>query len=222
MRGLAVFDMDGTLLVERTIDILTEELELKEELKKIDEKSKTLPAWKVSLEIAKMFKNYRASRLIEIFDRRAKIREGTFQLVSFFKKMEFMTAIISDSYTFLIERLARKLKIDEIRGNELEIKDGLITGNLIMPLGWQKVSNCKEHSICKLNALISLSKKANIPLDRTIAFGDTEGDFCMLSQAKIGVAVDPKGLKIREVANIICEKDFINCLDKISEMVQNI
>ncbi len=222
MRGLAAFDMDGTLLAKRTIDVLADELNFKQKLLQIDQKSKGKYAYQISIEVARLLEGVSVSKVIDIFDQ-IEIRQGALRLINFLKKEKFLTAIISDSYTFLIQRLAKKLHIDEIWGNIIEINEGHLTGKLITQHCWRNNDpRCKRHSICKLIALESIASKYHIPMDKTIAFGDSSSDICMLKHAKIAVGVVPRNTTVTEFADLIVEKDFEQNWNEIIRLILKI
>jgi phosphoserine phosphatase len=222
MRGLAAFDMDGTLLTKRTIDVLATELDFKQKLMQIDQISNNKYAYQISIEVARLLEGISASKVIDIFDQ-IEVRRGALRLIDFFKREKFLTAIISDSYTFLIQRLARKLQIDEFWGNVAEINAGRLTGKLITQPCWRKNDpRCKRHSVCKFYALESIINKYNIPMNKTIAFGDSSGDICMLKHAKVAIGVNPRDITLTEFVNLIVEKDFEESWNRITRLISKI
>ena len=222
MRGLAAFDMDGTLLTKRTVDILADELNFKQKLLQIDQASKGKYAYQISIEVARLLEGVSASKVIDIFDQ-IDIRQGAQRLINFLKKEKFLTAIISDSYTFLIQRLAKKLQVDEIWGNVVEINEGYLTGKLITQHCWRNNDlRCKRHSVCKLNALESIINKYSIPMDKTIAFGDSSGDICMLKHAKVAIGVVPRKITLAEYADLVVEKNFEESWNDIIRLISKI
>ena len=66
--GLALIDMDGTLLQSRTIDALSNKFKKKDFLKELDKRSLKMPAYKVSQEIAKFFKCNTKEEIKKVFD----------------------------------------------------------------------------------------------------------------------------------------------------------
>ncbi len=64
-------------------------------------------------------------------------------------------------------------------------------------------------NINKGNGIKELCNYLEIPIEDTIAFGDSTNDMDMIKTAHIGVAMGNASDDIKEVANIICE----NCLD---------
>lgn len=211
MKWLAVLDMDGTILEQRTIDVLCEKLGLIKELEEIDQNSDEMDGHKVTSAIAKLFSGYKASQLEIIFDTIPFVR-GISQFVNFLKLRNFVTSIITDSYTFLASRTAQKLGIDTVKGNQLEIINGVITGKISMPLGWEKldVQNCHRKAVCKLNALRELAKQYSISENRILAIGDSGSDSCMVRKASIGVAFRPKDDIIVEAADVVIRTDFLD------------
>jgi phosphoserine phosphatase len=127
-------------------------------------------------------------------------------------------AIISDSYTIVAQRLKERLGFDYTIANKLMVRGGKATGEVEMPLGWaSNRTGCLKHSVCKLNALLSLSEKTKIPLERTVAVGDNTADICMLRQAGLGIAFNPKTPAVRQSADITINHDMSQLLTILRE-----
>jgi phosphoserine phosphatase len=222
MKWLAVLDMDGTLLEHRTVDVLCEKLGLSTNLAEIDRISKNLRAYEVSLKIAKLFSGFSAAKLEEIFDT-IPVVKGAKDFVNFLESREFVTAIVTDSYEFLASRLAKKLGVDIVRGNKLEIRNGIVTGKIIMPMGWEKEKqpNCQRKSVCKLHVMNELLNKYSIKSNRTLAVGDSKSDLCIIRKAKIGVAFRPKDEDIVNVAAIVEHSDFYELIGKLKTFLES-
>jgi phosphoserine phosphatase len=209
MSWLAILDMDGTILELRTVDVLCEKLKLKNELEAIDQTLKDSNGHEISLAIAKLFSGYEASKLEKIFDT-IPLVDGIHRFLDFLRSRKFISCIVTDSYTFLAARLAHALGIDAVRGNQLEIVNGVITGKIEMPLGWEHLDlpHCNRKAICKLNTMIELANHYSISMDRVIAVGDSKSDSCMVRRAKIGIAFRPKDHIITGAADVIIRTDF--------------
>jgi len=213
-KALAVLDMDGTLLNSRSIDILCQRFGLQTQLREIDGRSNSLEDYKVSETIAQLFTGMKASDLERAFDS-INVVHGANEFIDFLKERKFLTAIITDSYTFLASRLAEKLGIDIVLGNKMEIVGGVITGRITMPLGWKKQKNCQKKAVCKLNAMYEIAQKHEIRMDKTLAIGDSKGDFCMIERAALGVAFRPKDSEIVKIADLVVDGDFFELVDKL-------
>jgi phosphoserine phosphatase len=212
--ALATLDMDGTLLESRSIDVLCRKFGLETKLGEIDKRSDRLENYKVSEVIAQLFGGMKASDLEKAFDS-IKLVNGAKEFIDFLRKKRFLTAIVTDSYTFLASRLAEKLGIDLVWGNKLEIVDGIITGRIIMPLGWEKQKKCQKKAVCKLHAMYKLAQKSEVGMDKTLAIGDSKSDFCMIERAAIGVAFRPKDPEIVKIADLVVYEDFFELMDKL-------
>jgi len=212
--ALATLDMDGTLLESRSIDVLCRKFGLETKLGEIDKRSDRLENYKVSEVIAQLFGGMKASDLEKAFDS-IKLVNGAKEFIDFLRKKRFLTAIVTDSYTFLASRLAEKLGIDLVWGNKLEIVDGIITGRIIMPLGWEKQKKCQKKAVCKLHAMCKLAQKSEVSMDKTLAIGDSKSDFCMIERAAIGVAFRPKDPEIVKIADLVVYEDFFELMDKL-------
>jgi len=216
MKGLAVMDMDGTLLEDQTVKVLCKRFGLMEELRNIDRRAEFLDAYEVSRAVALLFSGLSAEEMERVFGNMA-IVDGAEDFVHFLKSNDFVTAIITDSYTFLASSLAKKLRIDVVRGNELEIIDGVVTGRISMPLGWEKHEGCQKKAVCKLHEMLELTREYSIDESETLAVGDSKTDLCMIKNANIGIAFRPKDPEIVPVAEIVVYTDFFELVEKLKE-----
>ncbi|PVF10400.1 phosphoserine phosphatase, partial [Yersinia pestis] len=76
-----------------------------------------------------------------------------------------------------------KLRLVHVAANELEIKDGKLTGCVLGPI---------VDAQYKADTLIKLAEKLNIPLAQTIAIGDGANDLKMMQVAGLGLAFHAK------------------------------
>lgn len=125
-----------------------------------------------------MFKGLPVSKLDRVW-RGIKLNPGAARLIETLKKLGFKTAIASGGFTFFTDRLKKKLGLDHAFANELEVKDGLLTGRLK-----GRIVGVDE----KARILKKLAKREGISLDQTIAIGDGANDLKMLSLAGLGIA----------------------------------
>ncbi len=214
VKALAILDMDGTLLESRSIDVICQKFGLETKFREMDRRTDLLEDYEVSEAIGQLFEGMRASDLERAFDGIGMVH-GAKEFIDFLKERKFLTAIITDSYIFLATRLAEKLEIDMVWGNKLEIVDGVITGGIIMPLGWEKQKNCQKKAVCKLHAMYKLAQKHEIGMEKTLAIGDSKGDFCIIERAAIGVAFRPKDSQIVKIADLVVYGDFFELVDKL-------
>jgi phosphoserine phosphatase SerB len=207
---LIAFDMDGTLIADRFIFRLARRFGFEAELK--ERIAKDIPEYQKTKHIASLLKGITVKDIIDTLDQ-IPLSVGVQKTVEELKKEGHVLAIISDSYTLVAEHLKEKLGFDFVVANKLIVKEGKATGGIEMPLNWAKNrKGCLKHSVCKLNALISLSEKTKIPLKRTVAIGDNAADICMLRQAGLGVAFNPKTPDVTQNADITICNDMSQLL----------
>jgi len=209
-RKLIAFDMDGTLIADRFIFRLARRFGFEAKLEEII--SRNIPEYEKTRSIASLLKGIRVKEIIDTFDQ-IPLSPGTQTTVQELKKAGHVLAIISDSYTIVTERLKKRLGFDYTVANKLIVKRGKATGEVEMPLNWtSNITGCLKHSVCKLNALVSLSEKTKIPLERTVAVGDSTADICMLKQAGLGIAFNPKTRAVEQSADITIKGELSELL----------
>ncbi|MGB1905883.1 MAG: HAD-IB family phosphatase, partial [Spongiibacter sp.] len=99
------------------------------------------------------------------------------------KALGYRTAILSGGFTYFARHLQRKLGIDYIYANELEIVDGKVTGEVqgVVVDGQRKAELLRE-----------IARREGIDLEQVIAVGDGANDLPMLSIAGLGIAFRAK------------------------------
>jgi phosphoserine phosphatase SerB len=212
---LIAFDMDGTLIADRFIFRLARRFGFEAELKEM--MAKDIPEYQKTRSIASLLKGITVNEIIDTLDQ-IPLSPGVQMTVEELKREGHVLAIISDSYTIVAERLKERLGFDYTIANKLMVKGGKATGEVEMPLDWaSNRTGCLKHSVCKLNVLISLSEKTRIPLEKTVAIGDNTADICMLRQAGLGIAFNPKTPAVRQSADITIYDDMSQLLTILRE-----
>lgn len=191
-RRLVCFDMDSTLIEQEVIDELAQEAGVGEQVAEITER-----AMQGELDFQQSFrarvallKGLDANVLPRIAER-LTITDGAERLISTLKSLGYKTAILSGGFQYFAEYLQQKLGIDEVHANILDIKEGVVTGEV----KGQIVDGAR-----KAQLLQELSQKLGISPEQAIAVGDGANDLPMLSLAGLGVAFRAKPL-VRQNAN---------------------
>ena len=185
-RRLVVFDMDSTLIDAEVIDELAIEAGVGEQVAGITE-----AAMQGKLDFIQSFeqrlallKGLDASVLPKIAQR-LRLNEGAEHLISTLKKLGFKTAIVSGGFSFFGEYLQQILGVDYVYANQLDVKDGVVTG-------------CVKGDIIdgqrKADLLIELADREGIMLEKVIAVGEGANDLPMLDIAGLGIAFRAKPL----------------------------
>jgi phosphoserine phosphatase len=181
---LAAFDMDSTLIEAEVIDELAKEVGVGEQVAEI-----TAAAMRGELDFQQSFrkrvallKGLHESR-VEAVAERILLTNGAERLFRVFKRLGIKTAVCSGGFTFMGERLRQRLGIDHVHANELEIKVGVVTG---------EVSREIVDGNRKAELLKQLAADERISLDQVIAVGDGANDLPMINLAGMGVAFRAK------------------------------
>jgi phosphoserine phosphatase len=111
------------------------------------------------------------------------ITKGAHRLMKALKYYGYKTAILSGGFTYFGNYLQKELGIDYVHANQLEIKDGKLTGNYIGDI----VDGQK-----KAEYLQAIADKEGIHINQTIAVGDGANDLPMLNLAGLGIAFHAK------------------------------
>jgi len=210
---LAVFDMDGTLIDGRLIEVLSKKFGLYGLVKQI-QSDESISGYVKTKKIAAVLRGIE-EREIAVALESIPLAKNSKEVISLLKKKGFKIGIITDSYGIAAQALLNKLTLDFFYANELKVANGLITGEINMPLGWDKIGCFCKNSVCKRYHMEMHAEKHCVDMKNTIAVGDTKGDLCMIKRAGIGVAYMPKDKYINEIKNQINIPDMIGVLDFI-------
>lgn len=183
-RRLVIFDMDSTLVKGEVIDELAAVHGVGERVAVITESAmKGELVFHESLERrVSLLKGLEETALLDIA-KRLELSEGADLVLGTLKRLGYKIGIISGGFKFFGDYLKKKLGLDYVHANDLEIRDGRLTGNLAGGVidGERKAELLKE-----------IAAKENIPLEQTIAVGDGANDLPMLRIAGMGVAFHAK------------------------------
>src|SRR5690606_4637812 len=183
-RRLVCFDMDSTLIQAEVIDKLAELAGVGDEVKEITELAMQgeIDFKESFVRRMKLLKGLREEVLHDVAVN-LPITKGARRLIDALKSYGFKTAILSGGFTYFGRYLQKELGMDYMYANELEIKDGMLTGNHIGDIvdGNKKAEYLKE-----------IAEKEGIDIGQTIAVGDGANDLPMLNLAGLGIAFHAK------------------------------
>ena len=214
-KRLVVMDMDSTLIQVEVIDELAKSAGHGEEVSGITSKAMNGElSFNESLnKRVELLRGLDENVLDEIYHN-IPFTPGAKKLVKILKKLGYKTAVISGGFTFFTDRLKNELGLDYAFANELEIKDGKLTGKVL-----GEIINGES----KAEILEDIADKENISLDQVVAIGDGANDLLMLDKAGLGIAFNAhKTVREKADYNISQENlDSIIYLLGISEKEKN-
>ena len=207
VKGLCVMDVDGTLILEEVIDLLGREVGREEEISQI-----TSRAMRGELNFERSLRK-RVSFLeglpISVFDKvfdSIHLSPNVQEFISILQKNSILVGLVSGGFTPIVARLAKSLGIAYFSANQLEVKDGLLTGKLVGQIISPEV---------KKETLEKWRDKLKLPKERTIAIGDGANDLLMLKSAGLGIAFCAKEVLKKGIPNYVDKRDFLEVLPLI-------
>lgn len=184
MRRLICFDMDSTLIQTEVIDELAARAGVGSEVRAITEQAMQgeIDFEESFRQRVKLLEGLDVSVMEEIANR-LPITEGLDRLMKVLQKVGFKTAILSGGFTYFGNFLKDKYGFDYMYANELEIKEGKLTGNYLGDV----VDGKRKGELLRLIAQVE-----KIDIRQTVAVGDGANDLAMLDIAGLGIAFHAK------------------------------
>jgi phosphoserine phosphatase len=130
----------------------------------------------------------RAKALAEGFE----LTPGAESFVRTLQSLGFRVGLVSGGFDFFVDELKSRFGLDFAFANELEVKDGVITGRL---------HGAIVDSERKAQLLKDMAKVYKLRPEQTVAVGDGANDVLMLQTAGLGIAFRAKP-KLQEVAHM--------------------
>ena len=183
-KKLVVMDVDSTLIQQEVIELLGARAGKGAEIAAITES-----AMRGELDFADslrarvaLLKGLPESVLTDV-QSEISLTPGARTLVRTLQKLGHHLALVSGGFEPVIAPLMTELGIKHMRANNLEIKDGKLTGALSGPI---------IDRAGKAAALREFAALHSIALEQTIAIGDGANDLDMITLAGMGIAFNAK------------------------------
>ena len=185
-RRLVAFDMDSTLIEAEVIDELASLAGVGEQVSAITER-----AMRGEMDFSESFRARVAllqgleEGALQQVANQLRITEGAEHLIATLRTLGYKTAILSGGFTYFAQHLQDRLGMDYVYANELDIVDGVVSGN---------IKGAIVDGARKAELLRQLAREEDIDLQQVIAVGDGANDLPMLSIAGLGIAFRAKPL----------------------------
>jgi len=194
-RKLVVFDMDSTLIQAEVIVELAKLAGVGDEVDRITE-----AAMRGEMDFKESFRR-RVALLKGLKEEDIKglaqtlpLSEGAGLVTKTLKNLGYKLGILSGGFTFVGNYLKETLGFDYVYANDLEIKDGMVTGEVKGEI----VDG--ERKACLLR---EIAQREKLSIQQTIAVGDGANDLPMISIAGLGVAFNAKPVVREKASNAI-------------------
>ena len=196
---IAAFDMDSTLINIECIDEIAEAAGRKAEVAAITEAAMRgeISDFKDSLRRRlALLQGVPESALEAVLKERLQFNPGARELCAALKAAGLKLLLVSGGFSYFTRYVVQELGIDFVRSNELEIKDGRLTGGLIAQ-AWGEICDGEE----KRRMLLQCCDAIGAQPRQAIAVGDGANDLLMLGASGLSVAYHAKP-RVREQAMV--------------------
>ena len=180
-KQVIVADMDGTLIVQESLDELAEFVGFS---KVVADLTKQAMQGDLSFEISirervKLLAGVRQELLESCFQDRISLSDGAETLMKTMNARNAFTVIVSGGLKYFVSRVARSLNVPTFFSNDVATENGVLTGKLIMPI---------FDGLAKFKAVENVAKTYGVGLENIMAVGDGANDLEMLQAVGLGVA----------------------------------
>ena len=177
---LITFDMDSTLIAEEVIDEIARDAGCYQQVASVTDQAMQgeLDFNQSLIKRVSLIKGLSVHRL-DIIAARLNLSEGAESLLNCLHQQNINTAILSGGFDFFASIISAKLGIETVYSNQLEVKNNLLSGEVVAPI---------VNAEMKAFYLEKIAKEHGCDLSETMAVGDGANDLPVLSASGLGIA----------------------------------
>ena len=202
-KRLIVMDADSTLLKGEVIDRLAAKLGLETQVATITEAAMAgeLDFGEALADRVALLEGLSVEEVAAVADE-LELMPGARTLLRTLQRLGYQTAVVSGGFLQVLSPLLADLGITMAAANELEVRDGRLTGRLTGPI---------VDRAGKADALRTFADAVGVPLAQTVAVGDGANDIDMLSVAGLGIAFNARPI-VREAADAALSVPYLDAV----------
>jgi phosphoserine phosphatase len=202
-KRLIVFDVDSTLIQGEVIEMLAAHAgpEAEAQVRAVTEQ-----AMRGELDFTESLRRRVAVleglpvSVLQQVTEALELTPGARTTIRTLKRLGYRCGIVSGGFNAVVRRLVDDLGLDFCAANEIEVRDGRLTGRVLGEV---------IDRAGKAVALRRFAEEFDIPIDQTVAVGDGANDIDMLAAAGLGVAFNAKPA-LREVADTALSHPYLD------------
>jgi len=199
-KKLIVFDMDSTVVDVEIIDELAKQAGVEKMICELTARSMSgMMDFEDSLRERVLLLRGLSVEALDIVAKDLRLTKGASELISALKEMGFKIAVISGGFTYFTDILRKRLGLDYAFGNELEIRNGTVTGRLKGPI----IDAARKATIVE-----EICEHEGITTDEVVAVGDGSNDRLMVASVGLGIGFNAKTI-LKKVADGTVSKDHM-------------
>ena len=209
VKGLLVMDVDSTLIQEEGIDLLGEEAGVGEKIADITARAMNgeLDFKQALDERVSLLKGLPESIFEQVLER-MHFTKGAEKLVAELHRRGYKVGVVSGGFHATVDVLAKRLGLDYVKANRLEVAEGVLTGRVLGEVVTKEVKKAKLQEWAAENGL---------ELSQTIAMGGGANDLPMIKTAGMGIAFCAKPIVRQEALYQINETDLYHLIDLLDQ-----
>ena len=197
--------VDSTLIDQEVIELLAEHAGAREQVAEI-----TARAMRGELDFAASLRERVAAlagvprRVLTQVRDEVRLTPGARDLIDSLHARGCRVGVVSGGFEEVVAPMARRLGIDHVAANRLEVSGGVLTGRVL-----GRVVDRGE----KVRRLRTWAEGDGVPMERTVAVGDGANDLGMITTAGLGVAFCAKPIVVERADAAVHVRDLTAVLD---------